>query len=257
MGKIDDPWEASREAWPPKRENAPADTALTLAGLLGPAIEIATNVLERFRATNREQRIEYFLQAMDLKFKEIDKKFASKGEDISKIKEKIAASEFHEAAQVAAEEALRAVSIQKVDQFATILVGSLTPNQWANPHEDIGTMIRDIAQLSSQDLKVLGILRKVHSAAIAMTPNLYEPDAFSRETTTLNTAIGVNGFHRDDFPEVCERLRGSGLREKVPRNASHMWPPEYCYRPTRRGLAVLEYLETVPAGAGASAEQTK
>ena len=106
-------------------------------------------------------------------------------------------------------------------------------------------MIRDIAQLGDKDLKVLSILRHVHSSAIETAPNLYEPDPFSRETVTLNTAVGVNGFHRDDFLSVCERLRGFGLAAEVLRNTSHMAPHDYCYRPTRRGLAVLDYLSKV------------
>jgi len=96
---------------------------------------------------------------------------------------------------------------------------------------------------------VLSILRHVHASAIEATPNLNNPDAFSRETGTLNTAIGVNGFSRDDFLSACEHLRGFGFAAEVLRNTSHMAPQDYCYRPTRRGLTVLDYLSQVPRDA--------
>ena len=38
-------------------------------------------------------------------------------------------------------------------------------------------------------------------------------------------------------------LNGFGLAIEVVRNTSRMQPHEYCFRPTRRGVALLEYLE--------------
>ena len=75
--------------------------------------------------------------------------------------------EFRDAAGTTAEEAVRAVTRRKIDQLAAVLVGSLTPNEWADPSEDIGVMIRDIAQLGEKDLRVLAVLKTVHASAIS------------------------------------------------------------------------------------------
>jgi hypothetical protein len=53
------------------------------------------------------------------------------------------------------EEAARAIDLQKIDQFASILIGSLTPEPWYGPAEDVATMIRNVAQLGQTDILVL------------------------------------------------------------------------------------------------------
>ena len=107
------------------------------------------------------------------------------------------------------------------------------------------SMIRDIAQLEDRDIQVLEILASVYASAVLHMPNLQNPDPFSRETPRLKTAIAESGIHRDDFLAMCERLRGFGLGAEVLRNASHMGPEDFCYRPTRRGLVLLGYLKNV------------
>ncbi len=243
--KIDDPVEASFEAWPAdsgdlgKKASA---LALTFSGLFFTPARVLKILVDQYSNSSRFKRIEYLFEAFRLKLKMLESQIGAAREQVKAVQGKLESERFSEAASVACEEAVRSTSSKKIGQFASVLVGSLTPNQWTDPSEDIGLMIRDIAQLGEKDLRVLSILRQVHNAAIETAPNLYEPDAFSRETHTLNQAIGVNGFHPDDFLSTCERLRGFGLAAEVPRNTSHMAPHDYCYRPTRRGLAVLTYL---------------
>lgn len=252
-GKIDDPWEASRQAWPAEADNKPEEAALAVLNLLGPVADVVKVARERFRSENREGRVEYLFIAMDLKFKEIDKKFGSNEAEMSKLKERITSPEFREGSETAAEEAVRAVSREKIDQFAAVLAGSLIPTQWADPKQDIATMIRDLAQLGDRDIQVLGILVSVHASAISSMPNLQSPDSFSRETPALKAAISKSGIHPDDFLSTCERLRGFGLAAEVLRNTSHMAPHDFCYRPTRRGLMLLDYLRnTTPMPPGAT-----
>jgi hypothetical protein len=244
-GKIDDPWEASRRAWPAERDSEAADSALAVSGLLSPFLDVAARVRESFRATEGMRRIGYLFRAIDLKFEELDKTCESNEAELSSIKEKIASPEFREAVQMAAEEAVRAESVRKVDRFAAVLTGSVTPAEWADPKQDIATMIRDLAQLGDRDIEVLGILAAAHASAISHRPNLQNPDAFSRETPRLKTAIAESGIHPDDFLSTCERIRGFGFAAEVLRNNSHMGPQDFCYRPTRRGLALLDYLRNI------------
>lgn len=244
-GKIDDPWKASRQAWPAEHDSEAADSALAVSGLLSPFLEVVAGVRESFRNTERKRRTEYLFSALDLKFRELDKTCESNEAELSRIKERIASPAFREAVQMAAEEAVRAGSLKKLDRFAAVLAGSVTPAQWADPKQDIAAMIRDLAQLGDRDIEVLGILATVHASAISHMPNLHDPDAFSRETPRLKTAIAESGIHPDDFLSTCERLRGFGLGAEVLRNTSHMGPQDFCYRPTRRGLSLLDYLKNV------------
>jgi hypothetical protein len=244
-GRMDDPWKASRQAWPTEPESEVADSALAVSVLLSPFLDVVARVRESFRTGQRSRQIEYLFDAIDLKFKELDKAFGANEAEVSRIKERIASPEFQEAAQMAAEEAVRAESVRKVDRFAAVLAGSVTPPEWADPKQDIATLISDLAQLGDRDIEVLGILATVHASAISHMPNLQNPDAFSRETPRLKTAIAESAIHPDDFLSTCERLRGFGLGADVLRNTSHMGPEDFCYRPTRRGLLLLDYLKNV------------
>jgi hypothetical protein len=168
-------------------------------------------------------------------------------EQVKAVNAKLESERFREAVSVACEEAARAPSDTRIEQMAAALVGyvSPTPSAWAEPDEDIATMIRDIAQLGDRDIQVLRILAAVHASAVSHMPNLQNPDPFSKGTPKLKTAIADSGIHPDDFLSTCERLRGFGLGVEVLRNTSHMGPEDFCYRPTRRGLLLMDYLKNV------------
>lgn len=53
-----------------------------------------------------------------------------------------------------------------------------------------------------------------------------------------------------------ERLKGFGLAAEVVRNNGHMAPNDHCCRPTRRGLAVLDYLSAGRANGDAGAKKS-
>jgi hypothetical protein len=169
------------------------------------------------------------------------------GEVAAEVNAKLEGERFREAVSVACEEAAGAVSKKKIEQMAAVLVGYVgpTPSAWAPPDEDVASMIRDIAQLGDRDIQVLGILATVHASAILHAPNLQDPQQFSKETPGLKTAIAASGIHPDDFLSTCERLRGFGLAADVLRDTSYMGPLDFCYRPTRRGLLLLDYLKNI------------
>jgi hypothetical protein len=254
FGKIDNPVEASFEAWPEEPAGLGkkcSDLALAFEGLALTPAKVWQILRDQFANSSRFARIEFLLNGLRLGLKIVESEKAGDREKLRAIEEKLKAPRFSEAVSVACEEAARATNGRKIQQLAAVLVGSVSDNQWADPSEDVPTLIRDVGQLGEKDLNVLSILRTVHSSAIATAPNLHEPDAFSRETRTLNGAIDASRIHRDDFLSICERLRGFGLAAEVPRNTSQMAPHDYCYRPTRRGLAVLDYLSTTSEGSEA------
>jgi hypothetical protein len=249
-GKIDDPVEASFEAWPPDSPNLGervSNLALSFTGIKFVPAKLFQILRDQFANGSRFQRIEYLFGGVRLGFQSVQSEIGEVAEQIKAVNAKLAGEPFREAVSVACEEAARAASNRKIEQLAAVLVGYVgpTPSAWAAADEDIVTMIRDIAQLGDRDIQVLGILATVHAGAVSHMPNLEDPHQFSKETPTLRAAIADSEIHRDDFLSSCERLRGFGLGAEVLRNTSHMGPEDFCYRPTRRGLLLLDYLKNV------------
>jgi hypothetical protein len=250
FGKIDNPVDASFEAWPEDSGGLgkkASELALSFTGLAFTPARVLKILKDQFSNSSRFARIEYLFGGIRLQLKILESQIGNAREQMTAVQEKLETEQFSEATSVATEEAARTPSSKKIDQFAAVLVGSLTRDQWSDPNEDISVLIRDIAQLGEKDLRALTILRSVHSSAISTYPNLIDPDPFSRETPALKRAIASAGIHFDDFLSTCERLRGFGLAAEVVRNTTQLAPNEYCFRPTRRGLAVLDYLSTVSA----------
>jgi len=256
LSRFDDPLENSELVWPDEAENELGELALGVSSALFPPAAVFKAFKDRFDQRNREGRAKYFFKALVLKLGTLEREVAASTARLTEIQQRTESREYKEAIYVAAEESIRTASSEKVHEFVSVLVGSLKVNQWAEPNEDIAAMIRDIAQLGERDLKVLRMLETVHATAISTAPNLYEPDPFSRETAALMRDIKSSGIHSDDFLATCERLRGFGLAAEVLRNTSHMAPHDYCYRPTRRGLAVLSYLDGASCSTGAGSAVT-
>jgi len=247
MGKIDDPVEASFEAWQPDSSDLGARLsalALSFSGIGFVPAKLFQILKDQFAVASRFQRIEYLFKGIRLGFQRMQAEIGEVTEQVNAVNAKLEGERFREALSVASEEAARAASNKKIEQIAAVLVGYVgpTPSTWAAPDEDIATMIRDIAQLGDRDIQVLKILATVHAGAISYAPNLHDPHQFSKETPRLKTAIADAKIHPDDFLSACERLRGFGLGAEVLRNTSHMAPGDFCYRPTRRGLVLLDYL---------------
>jgi hypothetical protein len=249
-GKMDDPVEASFEAWQSDSTNLGdrlSNLATSFIGIKFVPAKLFQILKDQFANGSRFQRIEYLFSGVRLGFQSVQSEIGEVGEQVKAVNAKLEGERFREAVSVACEEAARAASNKKIEQMAAVLVGYVgpTPSAWAAGDEDIATMIRDIAQLGDRDIQVLDILATVHASAIAHTPNLQDPNQFSKETPRLTTAITDSGIHRDDFLSTCERLRGFGLGAEVLRSTSHMGPEDFCYRPTRRGLVLLDYLKNV------------
>jgi hypothetical protein len=242
VGKIDDPWDATRQAWPDDTKIEAGETALALAGLLNPAMKLFSILRDRFLSSSRAGRLKYLLDGITLKFKDIESRFAASEAAISEIKEKIASPEFGEAAEIAAEEAVRAVSPAKIDQFSSILVASVDPSIIEDSAASASALIRAVAQLDAMDLQVLRVLRLVYGHLFPPLPAYQDPNAFTELFQDFKDAIAGSGIIVEEFQSVCERLRGFGLATEVLRNSSRMAPSDYCYRPTRRGLKLLRLL---------------
>jgi len=249
LGKIDDPVEASFGAWPDEPPNL-GERALGLALQFGSLVSLKLKIVQilkdRFTSKAKSDRLAFLLTALRLGLQRVVSEAETVSEKLKSVEAKLQDERFLAAISMACEEAARSVNQKNVERMTAVLVGFAGPNtsQWAAPDEDIAVMIRDISQLSERDIHVLGMLATVHAAALLYAPNLHDPHQFSKESPKLKAEIGNSGIHRDDFLSTCERLRGFGLAAEVLRNNSHMGPEDFCYRPTRRGLALLDYLNS-------------
>jgi hypothetical protein len=243
--KIDDPLEASLEAWPKEPEGYAekfGELALKFGGLYFSSAAILAILKDQFLPANRIARLEYFFDGMVSKLKLMESESADR-EKLKEAQVRLEASAFQKAVATACEEAVRATDKERIEQFAAVLVGSLVPSRWADPNADVAALIRDLAQLGTEDIRALDVLRTAFADVIAQLPNLNDPNQFTERMEAYRSGIGVNHFDPEDFYAACARLNGFGLAIEVLRSTSRMHLHEYLFRPTRRGLALLDYLE--------------
>ena len=245
-GKTDDPLEASLEAWPEEPEGYAgrfAELALKFSGLFFPPAAVLAILKERFHPASRIERLEYLFVGMASKLRLMESGFRDSPEKLKEAHGRLEGPAFQRAVAAACQEADRAVDKEKIEQLAAVLVGSLAPSQWADPNADLAALIRDLGQLGGEDLRTLDVLRTAFREIIAQTPNLNDPNHFTERMQDYRSAIQVNRIAPEDFYATCARLNGFGLALEVLRSSSRMHLHEYLFRPTRRGLALLDYLE--------------
>ena len=252
-GKIEDPINASYAAFPDEPDGLGktfADLTLSFSSLVFSPAAIAKILKDQFGTSSRFKRVEYLLDGFRLGIKGLESQVGSDREKMKEIQSQIEAPRFQEAVAAACEEAARGSSEKKVVRLAAILTGSLLPGKgnWADPDADLSAIIRDLAQLGDQDLRALGILRTAFAVVITGLPNLNDPNQFTERMQDYRTAIAQAQIQPEDFYGSCSRLSGFGLAIEVLRNPGRMEIHEYCYRPTRRGLALLEKLDRFGSG---------
>jgi hypothetical protein len=155
---------------------------------------------------------------------------------------------FRRAVQVMIEEAARSSSEERASEIATALAHGCFPNA-ENSHrqEDLAGYIRDLAQLGTDDIQMLKLLRDAYREAIQTTPNMHDPNYFTEHFDSFKRMATGRKIHPDDCVALGARLSGFGLAYEAARNVSRQAPGEHCFRPTRRGLYLLSLLEAAEA----------
>ena len=243
-GRIDDVIDASYSAWPEESENLLGETFLTAMSPFLDVAHLAHLFKERFATKARIDRINYLLQAFRLRICELDERTKNLKDEREAIRAKLTSPEFSEAVFLAMQESARTLSEKKLERYSSILGNCLDTDEQVDSTIDLATFVRDVSQLGDEDIRVLGILREVFDPVIKAAPNLNDPNAFTEKMGSLRAAIAASKIHPDDFRAMCDRLRGFGLAVEMERNDSRMSPDEYCYRPSRRGVKLLNLLRT-------------
>lgn len=244
-GKIDDPIDASENAWPDEPDGLGkkfADLALSFLGLVFPPATVVKIMRDQFLPQNRVGRIEYLFRGMALKLKDVEAKCAGSREKIAAIQARMDEPAFQKAVATACEEAARSSDTARIERFALVLANSPTPGRWSTDADDIATFIRDLTQLSERDLQVLERLSMAFGNLVLSNPELNDSSVFTRNNEGLEHVIRQQPLHRDDFFSACGRLIGFGLAIEEPWPPVHTQPHGRCIRPTRRGLSLLHYL---------------
>jgi hypothetical protein len=246
--RIDDPIESSYSAWPDEeRGNQLSDLAIAALSPFSEAVHLLHAVKEMFSAKSRVDRILYLLEGFRLKARQIDSKIDSLSGEAkeminAEIKAKLDSVQFKEALFVAMEETARTLSKERIDRYSSILANALHSDEQVDSPIDLSTLVRDVSQLTDEDVRVLGILQSIFAEVIAHQPNLHDPNSFTEKMDDFRRAIAESRLHPDDFRAICERLSGFGLAAEVLRNTSRMGLNDFCYRPTLRGLKLLKLL---------------
>lgn len=217
--------------------------ALSIAGFAFWPAGLAAIIKNQFADAERLNRIVFVAQAIDTNFKRLQSQISADREKLKELQARLDAPRFQEAVGTACEEAARTTSTKKIERMIAVLTGSLEPSQWADPDADLAATIRDIAQLGEQDIYALRLLKTAFRDVIRHLPNLNDPNAFTERVEDYRTTITLAKIDPEDFYAACARLNGFGLALEVVRNVSRMHPHEHLFRPTRRGLALLDCLE--------------
>jgi hypothetical protein len=220
-----------------------AEAALSIFTLHFQYAVLPKIIYDHFSKHKRELRIKKTLTDTAKALEKIEKDRALDRDTLSEIQAQIEGPEFKDAFVTACEESVRAANEKKVDQFISVLAGSLTPSQWSSKDEDVATLIRDLAQLGDRDIQVLQVLSFAFKGLMSQPSSMSDNYLFTNNNECLEREIEKQTLIRDDFYSTCCRLIGFGLAIEEPWPMTRSQPHGRCIRPTRRGLALLEYIQ--------------
>lgn len=237
MNGIDNPVEAIREAY--KEEQQPGhqtvQLALAVLGTFVPLIAIYNAVRQHFTGEEAKKRVEGL-------FSEILNILNALGKNIDGLSAKIESPEFLQTMIEAVDRTARTASKRKVKRFAAVLAhelvfGDSSEQGW----EDAAAYLRDIAELSEADIKVLSYLYKFQSRIFAGNRLPNHNDVYDSYAQLLGHAED-RGIHRDEFYARCAKLSGFGLVLPVEKKKGYVGPDDYSFRLTLMGKHLVEVL---------------
>jgi hypothetical protein len=209
----------------------------TAGGVFSPIIAVAATVRAVLSAADERNRIFAAIRAMCDEFYAIRQSVPSNADEALKSKW------FRRATGAVIQEAARAEDEDRATLLALVAVHGCFPDD-ENKHrqEDLAGYIRDLAQLGSDDVRMLKLLEEVYRPALRVAPNINRDDMFVVHLDDFKSGAQQAGFHPDDSVAIGARLSGFGLAYEIPRVTTRQSPMESFFRPTRRGLYLLSLL---------------
>lgn len=204
------------------------------ASLLGGIVAAFAGV---FNTADEKHRVRTAFFAMCDEFYAIRKDLPSDAEDAIKLKW------FRRGVNILIEEARRAEDEGKAAMLAIVAVHGCFPDgKDRHRQEDLASYIRDLAQLGTDDIQMLVLLCDVYANPTTMAPNLNRPDMFSEHYAAFKKSLDERKIHFDDSISIGARLSGFGLAYEAQRNTTRQSPEEIFFRPTLRGIYLLELM---------------
>jgi hypothetical protein len=240
---IDDPLASTASQYPEQQKNKVGELVLELSGVAWWPVKVLNIVRSRIIGDYGLERVNALFNALKTEFYRDHQRVEKAEGNIEALKEKIDSPEFADSLVLAADEAQRTQSEQKIERLGAALANALlTENSEIVPDDDLVGYIRDLSSLTEGDVRALRFLGDVFRETILVRPEMDDPNEFTFLMGSYLRGIEAMGVHHDDFYSRCSRLAGFGLATEVERLATRMAPKDHCFRPTRRGLRLLKLL---------------
>jgi hypothetical protein len=231
---IDDPIDAAKK-WNPEKKNSALDILFDVADKFHPLAGLVNIVQKFFSGEAAKQRVRALLEALESEIRRLDETF----ESIGNLK---SPEGFAQAAIEAVDASLRTSNLAKIKRFAAILGFSVTHQEGNANWDEVASYIRDIAQLSDQDIEALKILYSVYAPLFSGETIDLNPNQFVDRMKYVTQAIQEARIQPDEFYSRCSRLNGFGLAIEV-QKTPNVGFGQYCYRPTARGKRLITMIQ--------------
>lgn len=211
---------------------------MAAAGAFSPLFAVAEAVRGAFNAADIRHRVFAAILALCDELESMRADLPSNAESALKT------TWFKRAVQTLIVQTALEVDEERAIRLARATALGCFPND-ENKHrqEELASYIRDLAQLTPEDIRLLELMRDVYRDAIRTVPNMNRMDDFTNKFADFKRAVNDLGIHVDDCLALSARLSGFGLAYEVPRNQTVQSPSEHVFRPTRRGLYLLSLLK--------------
>jgi len=219
-----------------------ANTALELVSLGVPLFGAIKFVYSHLSIAQQNARLRTLFKDLTASLKKVEVKQRGDARGIQDLREKLESTSFKEALIVAAEQTVRASNQEQVGRFVAVLAGSLTPSQWHPPNDNVSDLIRDLSRLTEYDIKCLQVLSLAFKGLLLQHLGSPNPFLFTTNNETLDREVSKHALDREDFDAACGRLVGFGLAIEEPWPTTRTQPHSRCFRPTRRGIFLLDCL---------------
>jgi hypothetical protein len=240
---IDDPLAATASQYPEQQKNKVGELALELAGVALWQFKVFNIVRSRILGDYGLERVGALLNALQGEFHRDQQRVEKAQRDIETLKEKINSPEFVDSLVLAADEAQRTQSEQKIECLGTVLANALlSEDDEIVAGDDLVGYIRDLSSLTEGDVQALQFLGDVFKDPIRQRPEMDDPNEFTMLMGSYLRGIAAMSVHHDNFYSRCSRLTGFGLATEVERSPTRMALKDHCFRPTRRGLRLIKLL---------------
>jgi hypothetical protein len=235
-----------------------ATTTLSVAALGGdPHILLFTALsalLERILPTNRNARAQALLDMLIAEFRKHDVAIQRMGVQISDLQR---------ATQIALTADANMFNDQKRDRYVKMITNAIYSETQI---DELASFIQDVERLNERDIVGLKVLNEIMNRAgdwgapktphdLILHPYVIHPGTFigraqelsTRMASVLGKDTNKNTYSREDGLQICLRLQGFGLAEKIDTESRQVPITNYAARLTPRGMILLKLLgETVP-----------